>query len=65
MQTLMAKLKAKRFRQIFQYLDQDQDGVIDLLDLTTGIDTATATNLCFVIHQPAAHAAAFFLSRQV
>lgn len=32
----MARLKAKRFRQIFNYLDQDQDGVIDLLDLTTG-----------------------------
>ena len=32
----MARLKAKRFRQIFDYLDQDQDGVIDLLDLTTG-----------------------------
>ena len=35
-QTLMARLKAKRFRQIFHYLDQDQDGIIDLLDLTTG-----------------------------
>ena len=33
----MAKLKAKRFRQIFDYLDQDKDGVIDLLDLTTGL----------------------------
>ncbi len=31
----MARLKAKRFRQIFNYLDQDQAGVIDLLDLAT------------------------------
>ncbi len=31
----MARLKAKRFRQIFNYLDQDQTGVIDLLDLAT------------------------------
>ena len=36
MQTLMARLKAKRFRQIFAYLDQNQAGVIDLLDLATG-----------------------------
>ena len=35
-QTLMARLKAKRFRQIFDYLDQNHEGVIDLLDLTTG-----------------------------
>ena len=35
-QTLMARLKAKRFRQIFAYLDQNQAGVIDLLDLATG-----------------------------
>jgi arginyl-tRNA synthetase len=34
-QALMARLKAKRFRQIFNYLDQDQAGVIDLLDLAT------------------------------
>ncbi|DBA69216.1 TPA: hypothetical protein ACH3X2_013047, partial [Trebouxia sp. C0005] len=34
-QTLMARLKAKRFSQIFNYLDQDQAGVIDLLDLAT------------------------------
>ena len=31
----MARLKAKRFRQIFNYLDQDQAGVVDLLDLAT------------------------------
>lgn len=36
LQTLMARLKAKRFRQIFKYLDQNGDGFIDLLDLTTG-----------------------------
>ena len=35
-QVLMSRLKAKRFRQIFKYLDQKQDGFIDLLDLTTG-----------------------------
>ncbi|KAL3139442.1 hypothetical protein ABBQ38_003772 [Trebouxia sp. C0009 RCD-2024] len=36
-ETLMARLKTKRFRQIFDYLDQEHEGVIDLLDLTTGM----------------------------
>lgn len=33
----MTRLKAKRFRQIFNYLDQDQEGVIDLLDIATSM----------------------------
>ena len=41
----MARLKAKRFRQIFKYLDQNQDGLIDLLDLTTG-KTLSLQNIC-------------------
>ncbi len=32
----MNKLKAKRFTQIFEYLDQDQDGLLDLGHLVTG-----------------------------
>ncbi len=41
----MARLKAKRFRQIFNYLDQDQDGVIDLLDLATSKMLSNTTSL--------------------
>lgn len=36
MQNLMARLKSKRFRQIFEYLDQDQDGLLDLAELLSG-----------------------------
>lgn len=41
-QTLMARLKTKRFRQIFDYLDQEHEGVIDLLNLTTGMHCLTS-----------------------
>jgi len=44
-QALMARLKAKRFRQIFNYLDQDQAGVIDLLDLATSKMLSNITSL--------------------
>lgn len=47
-QTLMARLKAKRFRQIFNYLDQDQAGVIDLLDLATSEMLFNITSLSSV-----------------
>lgn len=62
MQTLMARLKAKRFRQIFTYLDQNQAGVIDLLDLATGgllshdllllLACCIRFTHCFINHEP-------------
>ena len=44
----MARLKAKRFSQIFNYLDQDQAGVIDLLDLATSKTLFDITSLSSV-----------------
>jgi hypothetical protein len=32
-QLMMARLKGKRFSQIFEYLDQDGDGLVDMLAL--------------------------------
>lgn len=53
----MARLKAKRFRQIFKYLDQKQDGFVDLLDLTTGDAQKTCSVRCLlsVLGQLVAH----------
>ena len=46
LQNLMARLKAKRFRQIFEYLDQDQDGLLDLAELLSGRLAALTRLLC-------------------
>ena len=56
----MARLKTKRFRQIFNYLDQDQDGVIDLLDLTTGL--SVCLSYAHLVQSACMHALSIYTS---
>ena len=49
LQDLMDKLKAKRFRQIFDYLDADGTGQLDLIGLAFEVTNARVTMPCLAL----------------